>query len=57
MIIGKGLVKGSNIGGKPTTKGKHGSKHTKKMCLKLHGRENVQEHIGENKGTHQMGKQ
>jgi len=54
-------LSGSNIGGKPATKGNHGdycsyfkrSRHTKEICFKLHGRNKLVERIGSNKGTSQ----
>nr|KYP76966.1 hypothetical protein KK1_021228 [Cajanus cajan] len=58
MTIGKGVHKGANAGGKSFEKDNHGdycsycrrSRHTKETCFKLHGRNNVLERMGNNKG-------
>ncbi|BAT85997.1 hypothetical protein VIGAN_04360600 [Vigna angularis var. angularis] len=61
MKTGKGVHKGTNVGGKMFEKGTHGdycsyckrSGHTKEICFKLHGRKNVLERMGNNKGCTQ----
>ena len=58
MTTGKGVHKGTNAGGKTFEKGTNGeyctyckrSGHTKEICFKLHGKKNVLERIGNNKG-------
>ncbi|WVZ02278.1 hypothetical protein V8G54_023084 [Vigna mungo] len=58
MTIGKGVHKGTNVGGKTFERGTHGdycsyckrSGHTKEICFKLHERKNVLERMGNNKG-------
>nr|KYP34084.1 hypothetical protein KK1_045003 [Cajanus cajan] len=61
MTTGKGVHKGANVGGKSFEKSNRGdycsycrrSGHTKETCFKLHGRNNVLEHMGKNKGSAQ----
>nr|KYP34596.1 hypothetical protein KK1_044430 [Cajanus cajan]KYP34602.1 hypothetical protein KK1_044437 [Cajanus cajan] len=61
MTTGKGVHKGANAGGKSFEKVNRGdycsycrrSGHTKETCFKLHGRNNVLERMGNNKGSAQ----